>query len=137
MADYGHIIADECHHISAVTFEQILRQTRARYVLGLTATLARKDEKHPSVLMQCGPVRYKVDAKSQAINRSFTHVVIPRHTNFRITGVESDVDIQQVYDKLLSDESRNDMIFDDLLSAPGPGQISDFADGSEVPSRVL
>ncbi|WP_284286221.1 TOTE conflict system archaeo-eukaryotic primase domain-containing protein [Alicyclobacillus fastidiosus] len=122
VADYGHIIVDECHHISAVSFEHVLRQARARYVLGLTATLARKDGKHPIVLMQCGPVRYRVDAKSQAMKRPFTHVVIPRHTNFKLSDDESNLRIQQVYDRLLFDESRNDMIFDDLLSALDQGR---------------
>lgn len=117
VADYGHIIVDECHHISAVSFEQVLKRANARYVLGLTATLARKDGKHPIVLMQCGPVRYRVDAKSQATKRPFNHVVIPRHTNFKLTDDESNLSIHQVYERLLSDESRNDMIFDDLLSA--------------------
>ncbi|WP_083511929.1 DEAD/DEAH box helicase [Alicyclobacillus acidiphilus] len=122
VADYGHIIVDECHHISAVSFEQVLRQARSRYVLGLTATLARKDGKHPIVLMQCGPVRYRVDAKSQAMKRPFFHVVIPRHTDFKLSENESDLSIQQVYDRLLFDEARNDMIFDDLLSALNQGR---------------
>lgn len=122
VADYGHIIVDECHHISAVSFEQVLRRVRAKYLLGLTATLARKDGKHPIVLMQCGPVRYRVDAKSQALKRPFAHVVIPRHTNFKLSDVDSHLSIQQVYDRLLLDESRNDMIFDDLLSALDQGR---------------
>jgi superfamily II DNA or RNA helicase len=43
VADYGQVIVDECHHISAFSFEQVLRQAKARYVLGLTATPFRKD----------------------------------------------------------------------------------------------
>lgn len=39
--NYGHIIVDECHHISAFSFEQVLKQAKARYVLGLTATPIR------------------------------------------------------------------------------------------------
>ena len=38
VADYGHLIADECHHLSAFTFESVLRQIKGKYVLGLTAT---------------------------------------------------------------------------------------------------
>lgn len=120
--DYGHIIVDECHHISAVSFEQVLRRTKAKYVLGLTATLARKDGKHPIVLMQCGPVRFKVDAKSQARQRPFEHVIIPRHTGFRLPDAESDLGIQEICDRLLSDESRNNLIFDDLLKSLDQGR---------------
>ncbi len=53
VADYGHVIVDECHHVSAVTFERILRK-----VLGLTATPTRKDGHQPIIYMQCGPIRF-------------------------------------------------------------------------------
>src|SRR5262249_19535095 len=62
VADYGHLIVDECHHLSAHTFEQVARQAKARFVLGLSATLARKDGHHPIIFMQCGPVRHRVNA---------------------------------------------------------------------------
>ena len=82
-ADYGHLIVDECHHLSAVSFELVARRTKARYVLGLSATVARKDGHHPIIFMQCGPVRYRVDAKSQAATRSFSHKVRLRETGFQ------------------------------------------------------
>jgi superfamily II DNA or RNA helicase len=63
VANYGHLVADECHHLSAVSFEAIAREAKARYVLGLSATVARKDGHHPIIFMQCGPVRYRVDAR--------------------------------------------------------------------------
>jgi hypothetical protein len=49
---YGHIVVDECHHLSAFSFEQVLRGGKARYVLGLTATPIRKDGHHPIIIMQ-------------------------------------------------------------------------------------
>ena len=70
VADYGHVIVDECHHLSAVTFERVLRQVKARYVLGLTATPIRKDGHHPIIYMQCGPIRFHLTAKKQHRNRS-------------------------------------------------------------------
>lgn len=76
VAEYGHIIIDECHHLSAVSFEQVIRACKAKYVLGLTATTTRKDGHHPIIFMQCGPIRYKVDAKKQALLRPFNHKVI-------------------------------------------------------------
>jgi superfamily II DNA or RNA helicase len=47
VAEYGHLIIDECHHLSAVSFEAVARQAKARYVLGLSATVTRKDGHHP------------------------------------------------------------------------------------------
>jgi len=58
VGQYGHLIVDECHHISAVSFEQVVRQCRARYITGLSATVTRKDGHDPIIFMQCGPIRY-------------------------------------------------------------------------------
>ncbi|MDF2921884.1 MAG: Type restriction protein res subunit [Paenibacillaceae bacterium] len=121
--EYGQIIVDECHHISAFSFEQVLNQARSKYVLGLTATFVRKDGHHPIVSMQCGPVRYRVDAKSQARSRPFRHVVLPRYTSFRLQDAEAmDIQIQELYDRLIMDDCRNDLIFDDLLKALDQGR---------------
>jgi Type III restriction enzyme, res subunit len=64
VADYGHLIVDECHHVSAASFELAVRRAKAKYVLGLSATVARKDGHHPIIFMQCGPVRYRANARS-------------------------------------------------------------------------
>ena len=53
--NYGQIIVDECHHLSAFSFEGILKHAKARYVLGLTATPVRRDGHQPIIFMQCGP----------------------------------------------------------------------------------
>jgi superfamily II DNA or RNA helicase len=57
IAGYGHLVVDECHHLSAASFELVARRSKARYVLGLSATVARRDGHHPIIVMQCGPVR--------------------------------------------------------------------------------
>ncbi|MEZ6099944.1 MAG: DEAD/DEAH box helicase family protein [Pirellulaceae bacterium] len=82
VADYGHVIVDECHHLSAQSFELVARRTKARYVLGLSATVNRKDGHHPIIFMQCGPVRHRVDAKSEAIARPFSHSVLVAQRHF-------------------------------------------------------
>lgn len=109
---YGQILVDECHHISAYSFEEILKRQRSAYVHGLTATPVRKDGLHPLMFMQCGPVVYKIDAKQQATIRQFHHLLHPRHTNFKGKGDEKDM-----IDQLIHDEHRNEMIFNDVLTA--------------------
>ena len=84
VGDYGHVIVDECHHISAASFELVIRQAKARFITGLSATVTRQDGHHPIIFMQCGPVRYRVDDRQQAASRSFTHKVIVRRTTFTI-----------------------------------------------------
>ena len=81
--DYGLVIADECHHVSAVNFEQILKVVNARYVYGLTATPIRKDGHQPIIFMQCGPIRYNADARSQMRDQTFQRLLVPRFTPFR------------------------------------------------------
>jgi superfamily II DNA or RNA helicase len=116
VAEYGHLIIDECHHLSAVSFEAVARQAKARYVLGLSATVTRKDGHHPIIFMQCGPVRYRVDAKKQATSRPFGHRVVLRQTAFR-AAPNAKPGIQELYGALARDEERNDLIFDDILAA--------------------
>jgi superfamily II DNA or RNA helicase len=62
---YGQVIVDECHHLSAVSYERVIAAAKARYFLGLTATPQRRDGHHPIIEMQLGPVRFVVNAKAQ------------------------------------------------------------------------
>ena len=124
VADYGHVVVDECHHLSAVGFEPMARAAKAQYVLGLSATVTRKDGHHPIIYMQCGPVRYRVDARKQAASRPFDRKVIFRRTEFQVPRRRPDEKptIQELYAKLAQDPARNDLIFDDILSALEDGR---------------
>ena len=112
---YGHIIVDECHHLSAFTFEQILRKARARFVLGLTATPFRKDGHHPIIIMQCGPIRFRTTAKTAGAGNPVEHVVVPRFTDYALSPSDKEPVIQEIYASLVGDERRNDMIFNDIM----------------------
>ena len=113
--DYGMIIVDECHHVSAVNFEMILRYANAAYVYGLTATPTRHDGHHPIIYMQCGQIRYRVDAKCQAAKRAFSHYVIPRFTSYRT--FPGNKGICELYRDLSESDIRNRMIVNDVVSA--------------------
>jgi hypothetical protein len=117
VANYGHLIVDECHHLSAVSFELVVRRTTARYVLGLSATVTRKDRHHPIIFMHCGPIRHRVDARSEAAKRPFKHLVRIRPTALTLPSEHTGTSlaIQQVYRALANDARRNDLIFDDIL----------------------
>jgi superfamily II DNA or RNA helicase len=117
---YGHIIIDECHHISSVSFEQVVRQAKARYLTGLSATVVRKDGHHPIIFMQCGPTRHRVDDRKQAEKRPFNHKAIIRSTNFHLPSHLQDVtslSIQDIYTILAENEDRNIMIVEDVITA--------------------
>jgi superfamily II DNA or RNA helicase len=121
VGDYGHIVVDECHHLSAFSFEMVLRRAKARFILGLTATPVRKDGHHPIIFMQCGPVRFRVDARKHAATRPFDHIVIPCPTCFQ-TASGAGVPIQQLYAEISCDERRNAQIVRDVLAAIAGGR---------------
>jgi superfamily II DNA or RNA helicase/very-short-patch-repair endonuclease len=124
VAGYGHLIVDECHHLSAFSFEQVARRAKARFVAGLSATVARKDGHHPIIFMQCGAIRHRVNAKVQAIARPFEHTVIVRPTGFLSAGTESDqrMAFQSLYRQLIEDDTRNRRICDDVVEAVRDGR---------------
>ena len=123
---YGHLVVDECHHLSARSFELVARRAKARYVTGLSATVTRKDGHHPIIFMQCGPVRYRVDARQQAAARPFTHAVFVRPTSFQAPAMsEPDrrTEFHLLYDALIADEARNQLICDDVIGAVREGRF--------------
>lgn len=115
--DYGMIIVDECHHISAVSFEVTLREAHAKYIYGLTATPKRSDGHQPIIFMQCGPIRYSADARSYAEKHSFTHTLIPRFTKFRCDISDKKSTITDIYKQLLESDYRNSLIVSDIKSS--------------------
>ena len=119
--DYGLVIADECHHVSAVNFEQILKAVNARYVYGLTATPIRKDGHQPIIFMQCGPIRYNADARSQMRDQTFQRLLVPRFTPFRPVNGE-DLSFTKVAQQLAEDEYRNLFIVKDVIEALKEGR---------------
>ena len=125
VAEYGQVIVDECHHLSAQSFEQVVRRAKAKFVTGLSATVTRKDGRHPIIFMQCGPVRFRVDAKAQAAARPFEHTVLVRPTSFRpVAAANPDVRIQfqDLYTELVADQQRNRLICDEVVHAVREGR---------------
>lgn len=121
VANYGQVIVDECHHLPAVSFERVLAEAKARYVVGLTATPHRRDGHHPITEMQLGPVRFAVDPKSQTAQRPFAHKLVVRETGFKQLS-EKALSIQELYAALAGDEQRNRFIVDDVIQALEQGR---------------
>ncbi len=122
VSGYGQVIQDEAHHCPAVSFERVLAEVKAKYVVGLTATPQRRDGHHPILTMQLGPVRFAVDPKSQAARRPFDHKLVVRETAFLPTGLPDRAGIQELYAALAADQRRNDLIFDDVVRALEEGR---------------
>ena len=119
--DYGLVIVDECHHVSSVTFEKVLKNIKAHTVYGLTATPIRKDGQQPIIFMQCGPIRFSADAKSQIAMQSFDRYLIPRFTSYR-SITEDKQTITAMYQLLSEDTVRNNFIVNDICKVVDSGR---------------
>ena len=109
---YGQIIVDECHHISAFTFETILKQSKASFVVGLTATPVRRDGHQPIIFMQCGPIRHNAARPDSAPAQL---EVWPRM--LQAPPLAPEAAIQDVFRSLTTDAQRNQLIARDIIDA--------------------
>ncbi|TMA65098.1 MAG: restriction endonuclease subunit R [Deltaproteobacteria bacterium] len=122
VAAYGHVIVDECHHVPAASFERVMGEVKARYVTGLTATPYRRDGHQPIIHMQCGPVRFAIDPKSEKAQRPFEHRLICRETAFRAASLGPGAGIQELYAAIAADGRRNELILNDVIGALEQGR---------------
>lgn len=116
--DYGHIIVDECHHVSAPRFEMVLNEVRAKYVLGLTATPERQDGHQKIIFMAAGPIRHKVkktgDEKfEQEIQIHQLYDTPPQH----LTRTEERPKITDAYRWIMENEARTQQIVSDVIGS--------------------
>ncbi len=115
LLDYGQVIVDECHHISAPNYDRLLSDVRARFVLGLTATPERQDGHQPIIFMQAGPVRHRVKTDKQALEQQ----VIARSVAGRPpepVAVAERPHIADVYRWLMESDKRNELIVHDVAT---------------------
>lgn len=110
---YGQVIVDECHHVGAFSFDAILRRTKARYVLGLTATPIRRDGQQPIIFMQCGPIRHTASTPAGAPQYL---EVAPRFRQGPVQ-IPADSGIQDVFRHLANDEARTEAISAEVSKA--------------------
>jgi superfamily II DNA or RNA helicase len=116
--NHGHVIVDECHHVGAASFDAILKQAKAKYVLGLTATPIRRDGQQPIIFMQCGPTRHTA-AKPTGAPHDLA--VTPCTLHSRI-DLPQEAGIQDVFRHLAIDQARTDTIAAEVINAYGQGR---------------
>lgn len=116
--DYGMVIVDECHHLSAFSFERIMRFANARYVYGLTATPIRKDGHQPIIFMQCGAIQHNVMVNN---SMSYERILVPRFIMSK--GVAEDNEpYTTTIRHLAEDRVRNELIVRDAVDAIDNGR---------------
>ncbi|MCS6244729.1 MAG: DEAD/DEAH box helicase family protein [Opitutus sp.] len=121
-SNYGLVIVDECHHLPAATFEGVLKACASRRVYGLTATPARKDRLEKLMFFQCGPIRHTLGNTPSKVTRT----VRIRRTSFTLPngvgGNEPRPPIHEVWQALVADEGRSDLIVAELLDCGRAGR---------------
>lgn len=116
--NYGQVIVDECHHLSAFSFEAILKNVRAKYVLGLTATPVRRDGQHPIIFMQCGPIRHTANRPTSAPNDLMVETrLLPGQIN-----LSEGAGIQEVFRHLADNIERTQRITSEVEKAFNQGR---------------
>lgn len=122
---YGMLIVDECHHVSAFSTENLVASFKAKYVYGLTATPIRRDGHQKIIFYQCGSVLYSTTTKQMNAAQDFAHYFIPRFSSFHYVPelTESkNPSINQYYEKLISNSTRNELIITDVKNAVKDGR---------------
>lgn len=117
LSQYGQIVIDEAHHVSAQSFEAVLKKANARYVLGLSATPKRSNGHHPIIFMQCGPIRHVAKRPDHVPKQLDVHA-----RNLPAPALHSNAGIQEVIQALASDQYRNRCIADDVIAALDQGR---------------
>lgn len=122
---YGLVIIDECHHVAAFSFENVLKQIKAKYVYGLTATPTRKDGWHKIIYMQCGDIRARVSNRELKQNREIEHEVIVKKTNYKYIPTEEKekIQISEILNDMCQNVFRNSMIIEDIKKSVLEGRI--------------
>ncbi len=116
-SQYGQIIIDEAHHLSAQSFEAVLKQANSRYILGLSATPVRSNGHHPIIFMQCGPIRHIAKRPAHV-----PHQLMVRVRHLSTSGIPPHASIQEVIRLLSENSNRNAEIAADAISALNDGR---------------
>ncbi len=122
---YGLVIVDECHHVAAYSFENVLKLIRAKHVYGMTATPTRKDGWHKIIYMQCGDIRVRVSNKQLKQNKEMEHIVVVKKTNYKYVPIEEKdkIQISEILNDMCNNVFRNSMIIEDIKKCINKGRI--------------
>jgi superfamily II DNA or RNA helicase len=122
--DYGQVIVDECHHLSAPQFERVLSESHAKFIVGISATLERRDGHQPIIFMQAGRVRHSIksDQGSRLVQRLEKKALL-FEVPLSLISDEPKPHISEVYRWLMLHSERNKVIIEDIKLEVGKGRV--------------
>ena len=137
MNEYGLVLIDECHHSASETIANVLKEVKAKYVYGVTATPKRGDGLEKINYMLIGPIRYSYTAKEKAKEQGIQHLVYPRFTmTVPPRGVITDkMHPNEAYEIIHNNDVRDEQIIEDVKNCVAAGRtpfvLSRYKDNSE------
>ena len=135
--EYGLVLVDECHHSASETIANVLKEVKAKYVYGVTATPKRGDGLEKINYMLIGPIRYSYTAKEKAKEQGIRHLVYPRFT--RIVAprgvITGKMHPNEAYEIIHNNDLRDEQIIEDVKNCVSEGRtpvvLSRYKDHSE------
>lgn len=124
--NFGLIITDESHHVPAHMFLNVVNNSMAKYRVGITATIERRDGNHIITYDVIGDALLKIGANElkhrittfnyEMINTDILRL-IPTRSRWTGKGVEDVMDIVSFTSELIANEKRNNIIFNKIIES--------------------
>ncbi len=119
---FGTIIIDECHHVPAKTFRQVISNFQCYYLYGLTATPIRKNNDEKLIFIHIGDVIHEMKLPTQNNTPVKKVSVIIRETELLVPFDYKTDKAETLLQILVHDSSRNRLIIDDIISEVNTGK---------------
>lgn len=122
--EYGMVLVDECHHAASDTISNVLKEVKAKYIYGVTATPKRGDGLEKINYMLIGPIRHSYTAKEKAKSQGIEHLVYPRFTPVVVPRgiIKEKMHPNEAYDIIRNNEIRDDLIIEDIKECVAAGR---------------
>lgn len=117
---FGTIIVDECHHVPAETFRNIIEKLQTYYLYGLTATPFRKYNDGKIIFTHLGEIIANIQS-SEVENYKQAKILI-RNTELDIPYNSKTDSFETLSKILVHDISRNKLILEDIKTELNQGK---------------
>lgn len=120
-SSFGLIMIDECHHVPAKTFREVIGRFSSYYLYGLTATPIRKNNDEKLIFIHIGDVIHEAKFPIEILPSKKVSIII-RETNFMVPFDYKTDKPEILYQILIHDSERNRIIIDDIKAEVNAGR---------------
>jgi superfamily II DNA or RNA helicase len=122
---FGLVLVDECHHMPAKMFRDVITKFNPQYLFGLTATPKRKNNDEKLIYAYLGDIVYEVSKNYRleiSTNKTPKVEISIRETNLSFPFATKRADFQTIAKILIFDSERNRMIAEDIVTEAKSGK---------------